>query len=790
MGGLAGELGQILIQGLRQRRSAKVRGVVQGVGFRPFVYNLARALGLTGWVVNNAAGVELSVQGTAAALDEFFARLQGEAPPLTRIESVETAMADQQPGETEFIIRASTGGTRHTLISPDVCVCEACLAEMRDPTDRRFGYPFINCTHCGPRYTIIRDLPYDRPNTTMAGFEMCPQCRAEYEDPTDRRFHAQPIACPVCGPRLWLADASGAEIDCADPVARAAEALRQGKIVAIKGLGGFHLAADALNRQAVERLRRRKGREAKPFAVMVSDIRAALRFGYMDDAEEAALASRERPIVLCEAEKDGGLAPAVHPGSNTVGLMLPYTPLHYLLMDQGFEALVMTSGNLSDEPICIDNDEAAARIGVNGPLGPVCDVMLLHDRPIHLRADDSVARVAGGALRLVRRSRGYAPSPLFLAPALAPEGCPPVMAVGAHLKNTLCLLRGREAFLSQHVGDLDDVETLRFFGQTVDHLSMILDCSPRIIAADLHPDYLSTRWAQDRGLPLTLVQHHHAHAAAVMAEHGLEGPVLALGLDGVGLGEDGTSWGGELLLARLDSYERLGRLRPFSLPGGDHAVRQPWRTGLSLLIETLGPEKTAQLNLPLVHQYADKLPLVAGMIQRNINAPRTSSLGRLFDGVSAICGVCYEAHYEGQAAIEFEQAMGGKPSTEHIFFTEECDGLVELDWRPMVASLLAEAILNAGLAETAGSMHKGLVAALAQWAIQAAEKAGVEDVVLGGGCLNNRYILTELPPLLEARRLRVYTPAAIPAGDGGLSLGQAVVAAARWRLGKIDGMDT
>lgn len=772
----------------QQRRTAAVRGVVQGVGFRPFVYNLARALGLTGWVTNSAAGVELGVQGTNAALDEFFARLRREAPPLAKVESVEIEKSMAEPGETEFVIKASTGGSKTTLISPDVAVCEACLAEMRRPADRRHGYAFVNCTHCGPRYTIITDLPYDRPNTTMAGFRMCPDCRAEYQDPTDRRFHAQPIACPVCGPRLWLADAAGVEIDCADSVAEAAEILRQGGTVAIKGLGGFHLAADAFNAEAVKRLRQRKRREAKPFAVMVPDIHAALELADMDEDEQHALLCRERPIVLCQAWDDSGLAPAVHPGTGVVGLLLPYTPLHHLLMDQGFRALVMTSGNLSDEPICIDNEEAAARIGKDGPLGAVCDVMLLHDRPIHLRADDSVVRVADGAVRQVRRSRGFAPSPLFLASALAPENCPPILAVGAHLKNTLCLLRGREAFLSQHVGDLDDMETLRFFEQTADHLEMILDCKPAIIAADEHPDYLSTRWAWERGLPVSEVQHHHAHAAAVMAEHGLEGPVIALSLDGVGLGDDGTAWGGELLLARLESYDRLGRIRPFCLPGGDQAVRQPWRTGLSLLIETFGSEKTGELNLPLVHQYADKLHLVAGMIQRNINAPRTSSLGRLFDGVAAICGDCYEIYYEGQAAIEFEQALAAEPKGEHVLLTEERDGLVELDWRPMVAALVADYLLGASRAEIAGRMHKGMVAGLARWAIQAAAATGVKDVVLGGGCLNNRYILENLPPLLKAHRMRVFSPAAVPAGDGGLSLGQAVVAAARWRLGQIDGV--
>ncbi|MCA1989620.1 MAG: carbamoyltransferase HypF, partial [Desulfarculus sp.] len=522
------------------RQRAQVSGVVQGVGFRPFVYNLARELGLSGFVANTSAGVDLAVQGSPPALEEFFHRLKHQAPPLARITDLVRSQEPPVAGESDFVITASQAGQRSALISPDVAVCDDCLREMRDPADRRHGYPFINCTNCGPRYTIIKDLPYDRPQTTMAPFTMCPECQAEYDDPSNRRFHAQPNACPKCGPRLWLADAHGNELPTADPLAAAAEALRQGRIVAIKGLGGFHLAVDPFNSEAVDRLRARKHREEKPLALMVPDLEAARRLAELDPAAEAALLSRERPIVLAPMRAEAGVAPGVNPRNRLLGLMLPYTPLHHLLMDQGFAALVMTSGNVSDEPICLDNDEAVCRIGQKAARGAIADLFLLHDREIYLRGDDSVVRMVDGRLRLVRRSRGFAPAPLLLKAGVVPPGAPPILAVGGLLKNTVCLLRGREAFLSQHLGDLENLETLGFFELTTGHLARILEAQPAILACDQHPDYLSTRWALDQGLPLVMVQHHHAHAVAVMAEHGLRGPVLALALDGTGHGPDQT----------------------------------------------------------------------------------------------------------------------------------------------------------------------------------------------------------------------------------------------------------
>lgn len=779
--------------GARQRQRALLRGVVQGVGFRPFAHNLALRLGLTGMVANSAAGVELVVQGGAGAVDEFFARLLAEAPPLARIDEITRLDAPLAQGETAFVIADSRGGRRGALISPDVATCEACLAEMRDPTNRRHGYAFINCTHCGPRYSIIEDLPYDRPQTTMAGFAMCPDCLAEYHDPADRRFHAQPNACPVCGPRLWLADPAGRELAVADPLARAVRALAEGLIVAVKGLGGFHLAANAHDAGAVARLRAGKRRLAKPLALMVADLEAAHGLAWLDAEEARLLASRQRPIVLVRVREGVDLAPGIAPGLKRVGLMLPYTPLHHLIMDRaqsqhGLRALVMTSGNPSDEPICQDAAQAVARLGAGAASGPLCQLMLLHDRPIHLRVDDSVTMVAGGQARLLRRARGYAPMPLLLVEALAPADCPPILAVGAQLKNTICLLRGRQAFVSQHIGELASPEALDFFAATAEHLAAILDAPPAIVARDKHPDYQSSRWADELGLPVCAVQHHHAHAVAVMAEHGLSGPVLALCLDGAGLGDDGTIWGGEMLLGDLADFQRLGRLRPFALAGGDTAARQPWRIGLALLLASLGRLATVALPLELIARHGQRLALIEAMIARGLNAPESSGLGRLFDGVAAICGLCDEVLYEGQAAMELEQAMDGQPSAEagYAFALTRREGLWELDWRPMIRALAADAAAGAGPALLAGRFHAGLVRALAAWALAGAGEHGLGAVVLGGGCLANGFLLTGLTALLERAGLRVYTPSAMPAGDGGLCLGQAVVAAARWRLGLVE----
>ncbi|MCB2192567.1 MAG: carbamoyltransferase HypF [Deltaproteobacteria bacterium] len=775
----------------RARSQAQVKGVVQGVGFRPFVYNLARTLGLTGWVTNTAAGVELAVQGPAEAVEEFFSRLVSQAPPLAVIHEVQESEVAPEPGDSEFIIRASQVGKRSTLISPDVAVCEACLAEMNDPGDRRHGYAFINCTHCGPRYTIIEDLPYDRPQTTMRDFTLCPVCQAEYEDPGDRRFHAQPNACPECGPRLWLADAAGKDLDEADPMAAAAQALAQGKVLAIKGLGGFHLAVDAKNPAAVERLRGRKHREEKPLAVMVADLATARGLADLDDDSAQVLTSRERPIVLAPLRHQAGLAPGVAPGNRLLGLMLPYTPLHHLLLTEaarlGMDALVMTSGNISDEPICLDNHEAVCRLGGEAPRGAIADLMLLHNRDIYLRSDDSVVRVVDGALRQLRRSRGFVPSPLILRPEVVPPECPPLLAVGGHQKNTLCLLRGREAFVSQHVGDLDDLRTMEFFELTSSHLSRILEAQPEVIACDLHPDYLSSQWAARQGLPLVKVQHHHAHAVAVMAEHGLDGQVLGLSLDGTGYGDDGTVWGGELLLASLAGYRRLGRLRTFSLPGGEAAVKEPWRVGLALLVEALGAEEAAGLDIDLLRTHGDKLGLVGQMISKGLNSPRTSSAGRLFDGVAALCGLRWEVAYEGQAAVELEQAMERQAEQGYSFALREHEDLLELDWGPAVEEIVAEVAAGADPAQVSARFHAGLLAGLAAWVTTGAALSGLNRVCLGGGCFMNAALLGGLPPLLRAAGLEPYSAAQAPSNDGGLSLGQAVASAAAWGQGRLTG---
>ncbi|MCF8033267.1 MAG: carbamoyltransferase HypF [Desulfarculaceae bacterium] len=775
------------MRGKTKRESALVRGVVQGVGFRPFVYNLARGLGLTGWVLNDAAGVELAVQGGGQAVEEFFARLTSQAPPLAAIHQVERREAPPEAGESEFVIRASAGGRRRTLISPDVAVCEACLAEMLDPADRRHGYPFINCTHCGPRYTIIQDLPYDRPMTTMQVFTMCPDCQAEYEDPGDRRFHAQPNACPKCGPRLWLADAQGAELPGDDPVAEAAQALAAGEVLGVKGLGGFHLAADAANDAAVARLRGRKHREEKPLAVMVPGLDEARALAELDDAEAEALASRERPIVLVPCRENAPLAPSVAPNNRLIGLMLPYTPLHHLLLNaaarRGLSALVMTSGNVSDEPICLDNHEAVCRIGAQATRGAIVDKLLLHDRDIHLRSDDSVVRVVDGSLRAIRRSRGFVPSPLILAPGTVPSGCPPVLAAGAHQKNTLCLLRGDQAFISQHVGDLDDLRTLEFFELTAAHLARVLEAEPEIIACDLHPDYLSSKWAAERGLPLVRVQHHHAHAVAVMAEHGLSGEVLGVSLDGTGYGDDASVWGGELLAAHGGGYRRLGRLRRFALPGGEAAVRQPWRVGWALLEQVFGPQEAASLALGLVERRGESLALMSQMTAKGLNSPLTSSLGRLFDGVAALCGLREEAAYEGQAAIELEQAMDQLAAEGYPMALREQDGLLELDWGPTVEAVVAEVLAGSEPGLVSARFHAGLLAGLSAWVQAGAELSGLDRACLGGGCFMNACLLTGLPAALESAGLAVYTAAQAPANDGGLSLGQAVAAAHAWDQG-------
>lgn len=768
-----------------------VRGIVQGVGFRPFVHRLATQEGLVGIVVNTGAGVIIEVQGTAAALGRFNRRLRDEAPPLASILAV-TSVLLPVADITGFTIDASrpqSGAT--TAVPPDVAMCDDCRREIRDRRDRRFGYAFTNCTNCGPRWTLIEKLPYDRPFTSMKRFPMCDACRAEYEDPADRRFHAQPNACAACGPRLWLRWADGDPDVTDQPLAAAAAALAAGWIVAIRGLGGFHLAVRADDDVAVARLREHKHRAAKPLALMVADVEAARTLAEVTNDEESALLSAAAPIVLLCRRKDGAqLAPSVAPGHRRVGVMLASTPLHLLLFDRvrelGVEALVMTSGNAADEPVCIGNDEALER------LHGIADAWLLHDREIVRRADDSVLQVVDGAHLLVRRSRGFAPSPVPVeVPATGP-----VLAVGGDLKGTVCLLKDGWAFLSPHIGDLEDLRTRDFFHETVGGLSALLDGEPVALAHDLHPGYAGAGWARAesrrRGLPAIGVQHHHAHLVAVAAEHGLRGPCLGVIMDGTGYGDDGSIWGGELLLGDADGYMRVGCFEPFPLPGGDAAIRAPWRTAVSCL-------RAAGLAEGGAEALVARWPFLAGrpveplleMLERDVSCTPTSSCGRLFDAVAALAGVRRDVAYEAQAALELMALV----DAEAVAAAPALPGVLEALHRrksdrgaplllPTFAIIRAIAArLQAGddAAMISASFHRTLIDLLAE---AAAGLAGGAPIVLGGGVFLNELLNGGLVARLQANGHTVYRPQRLSPGDGGIALGQAVIAAHRLAGGK------
>jgi hydrogenase maturation protein HypF len=740
-------------RGVRVRTEVRVEGTVQGVGFRPFVHGLATGLGLAGLVGNDARGVFIEIEGDAATVERFLSGLR-EPPPLAVVERISTRSLapDGRPGFA--IVGSDASGPRGALVSADSATCGDCLRELRDPADRRFGYPFVNCTNCGPRFTIVTGVPYDRPNTTMAGFAMCARCAAEYRDPADRRFHAQPVCCPDCGPRMALRDAEGRVLP-GEPVEAARALLRGGAILAVKGLGGYHLAAAAGDESAVAALRARKHREEKPFAVMVADLPTARLLGEVGPEEEALLAGVRRPIVLLRRLAEAPLAAAVAPGNRSIGVMLPYTPLHHLLVT---EPLVMTSGNLSDEPIAYRDADAFER------LAPVADAFLTHDRPIHVRTDDSVTRIFHGRELPVRRSRGYVPTPLPL-----PVAGPPVLACGAELKNTFCLARGGRAFVSHHIGDLENYETLRAFREGVEHFSRIFDIRPSLIAHDLHPEYLSTKYALERDLPLTGVQHHHAHIASCLADNGRTGPVIGVAFDGTGYGTDGTLWGGEFLVADLTGFERAGHLLPVPLPGGAAAIREPWRMAAAYGVPA---------DLEVARRNAARWDAVVAMGRRGVGSPPTSSAGRLFDAVAAVLGVRDRVDYEGQAAIELEQRADPRETGAFpVRLTDETPFTVR--GADLVAAVVAER--HAGVPVVAARFHNAVAGLVVAGAARVRETTGLATVALSGGVFQNLLLLDRAVAGLRDEGFEVLVHHRVPPNDGGISLGQAAVAAARHR---------
>jgi hydrogenase maturation protein HypF len=829
---------------LIHRRRHTIQGIVQGVGFRPFVYRLAHELHLTGWVRNTPTGVEIEIQGTEPRLETFDAALQNNLPTLALITShlrTDITVSD----DNSFTILPSGAGKPDIQIAPDSAICSDCLRELFDPADRRYRYPFITCTNCGPRYSIITGIPYDRPNTTMAAFPLCPDCLSEYRDPLDRRFHAQPIACHACGPQVSLIESpSPSSAMCAnlgkhaldflppfqgegrggdgvdgrisvchdnqphphpnlpleregtkssksalmpqrgevgrgeDAIIQAIQLLKSGAILAVKGIGGYHLAVDACNHDAVERLRERKKRDEKPFAVMAASIETARELALMNEMEERLMGSPEAPIIIVRKRPDTLLSALIAPRNGWLGLMLPYAPLHHLLIRDNFQALVMTSGNISDEPVAFEDHDAMAR------LAGIVDYFLLHDRPIHIRSDDSVMRVFQGRPLFYRRARGYAPRAVTL-----PFAVPPLLATGAELKSAGCLAVGNRAVLSQHIGDLQNRSTFDSFSHTVTHLSNILAIKPGMVACDLHPDYLSTRFAEDSGIPLTRVQHHHAHMASCMAENGLDGDVIGIIFDGTGYGADGTVWGGEFLVGGYDGYRRAGHFRPVPLPGGDAAVREPWRMAMAYLYQALG-ETAFTTDHPVARILPEKeRALFAQMLRRGINSPLTSSCGRLFDAVAALLNVRHTVSYDGQGAIELESvvemAEGGEKSLPaplsqggsypYKIVSNE-DAPLQLDFSRMFPEILTDIDAGIQTAVIAYRFHQSVASAATEACLHISEVTGLDRVILSGGVFQNRLLSEMIYTPLTHKGLHVFTQRLVPPNDGGIALGQAAIA--------------
>lgn len=756
-----------------------IQGAVQGVGFRPFIYRLASKMNLPGWVLNSAQGVFIEVEGETADLNSFLLRISKEKPEHSFIQSLEYSLLDPVHF-TSFEIRTSeNAGVINTLMLPDIATCDACLTEILDPANRRYRYPFTNCTHCGPRFTIIEALPYDRPNTSMQSFTMCPDCLEEYENPKDRRFHAQPNACPVCGPELQLWDPTGKVLSIRnDALLKAAEAIRSGKILAIKGLGGFHLMADARNAAAVDLLRVRKHREEKPFALMYPDIEQIEQDCKVSQLEARLLSAGESPIVLLERRYNSSgssVAASVAPGNPYLGVLRPYTPLHHLLMSELQAPVIATSGNLSDEPICIDEQEALKR------LSGIADIFLVHNRRIIRHVDDSIVRIVLGRELVLRRARGYAPLPLRLK-----EAIPNILAVGGHLKNTIAISVGNNIFLSQHIGDLENQESLQAFRQVIDSFQCIYNSHPTQIAADLHPDYLSTKFAKESGLPIISIQHHYAHVASCMAENELEGSALGVAWDGTGYGLDGIIWGGEFLLAKDSDFKRIATFRKFRLPGSLSAVKEPRRVALSLLYEIMGDRAFAQKHLSTIQAFnPSEISVLAQMLSKGINAPWATSAGRLFDAIASLSGLRQQMRFEGQAAMELEFAAASEKTEEeyplNITGAKSLASPPELtiiNWEPMIHALLRDVHDAIPLAKISKKFHNTLGSIIVAIALQVGEK----NIVLTGGCFQNKLLLESAVERLRSAGFRAYWHQRIPPNDGGIALGQMVAASSRLKL--------
>jgi len=744
-----------------------INGIVQGVGFRPFVFRLARDLNLSGIIKNTSTGVHLELQGEIDHLENFLYRIKNDPPPLAEISEIKESQINNQPYETNFTIEKSEQySSAHTLISPDMATCPDCFSELFSITDRRYLYPFINCTNCGPRYTIIESLPYDRPGTTMSEFKMCQNCLEEYNNPADRRFHAQPNACPVCGPRIWLESNSAGRNSARknNVLERATELLLDGYIIAIKGLGGFHLAVDATNYEAVQRLRAQKNREEKPLAIMLPDINRLQKIVTINRKELYFLNSPQCPILLLEKKATGIIADNVAPGNKRLGVMLPYTPLHHILLHllgarTDFPALVMTSANISEEPIVIENDEARNR------LENIANFLLFHNRDILIRNDDSVLQIISGKASFIRRSRGYAPRPIYLK-----SNGDSVLAVGGQLKNTICLTRQNQAFLSQHIGDLENLQAYRNFEQSIEHMQQVLDIDPEIIAYDLHPGYFSTAWAlKQKSIPVFGIQHHHAHMASCIAEWHLEDPVIAIILDGTGYGYDNNIWGGEVFVGNLTELHRFAAIEYMPLPGGDKSIREPWRIALAYLYKEFGEQ------FPSLPFLEDKpFEPVLEMVQKQFNTPMTSSCGRLFDAVSALCNVRTKIHYEAQAAIELMQLSG---LSENIPFNYEiCDNKIMIG--PLIRDIVTQIQSGITVTEIGSRFHSTLVHMFAEVVEKASKETRIHNIVLSGGAFQNEILLSGMMLYFSQQNFNVFCQKQVPANDGGLSLGQAEIARA------------